>query len=73
MLAERPKVFQLLRRQVLNADKGVLRRAAFDQFIEFHLYRGTVAVLRILNEKGNDRCPCIDDQLPSIGIVKEWA
>src|SRR4029078_12551304 len=48
-----------------------------DELIELQVDRLGVAILRVLNEKDHqerhDRRACVDDELPCIGIVKDWA
>ena len=69
-LAFLPDGLQLFVGQVLDADKGVVRCAYSDEFVQLDLDRGAIAVLGILNEedhqKRNDRCAGVDDQLPRI-------
>ena len=48
-----------------------------DQFIQIQVDRFCITVLRVLNQKDHEKRDNggvgIDDELPSIGIVKEWA
>src|SRR3569833_4674659 len=59
---------------MLDSDEGIVRLADADQLVELDLDRGTVAVLRVLDEKdhqeGHDRRAGVDHQLPGIGIMK---
>jgi hypothetical protein len=68
-------VLKLLVGQVLYADEIVLRSADTNEFVKFHLDRGSVSVLGILDEKdhqeGNDSGACVDDELPGIGKLKQ--
>ena len=66
---------QLLVGKVLKIDKFIAR--AFkgpDQLVEFQLNGFPVAVLRVLDDKdhqeGDDSRASIDDELPSVGVVK---
>jgi hypothetical protein len=47
------------------------------QFIELRLYRRTITILGVLNqkhhEKRDDRSASVDHQLPAIGILKQRA
>src|SRR3954452_7854889 len=76
-LAFLPDGLQLFVGQVLDADKGVLRRAHSDEFVQLDLDCGAIAVLGILYEedhqKRNDRCPGVDDQLPRIRKAEDWS
>jgi hypothetical protein len=66
------KMFDFFLSHVLQIEECVA--GAFtdpDQLIELEMQRRHIAVLRVLNqkhhEKSDDRCACIDDELPSIG------
>jgi hypothetical protein len=50
-LAFLPDGLQLFVGQVLDADKGVLRRAHSDEFVQLDLDCGAIAVLGILYEE----------------------
>jgi len=47
-----------------------------DPLVVFELQCLSVTVLRVLDDKDHqkrdDRCACVDDELPAIGPVKEW-
>ena len=69
-------LFKFIVSQMLDPDKFItcgFDRA--DQLVELGLNRGCIAVLRILNEKhdqkGNDRRRCIDHELPRIRIAEQ--
>jgi hypothetical protein len=73
-LAFSPEVGKFLVGEMLDSNEGVLRGASLDEFVEFDLERRAVAILRVLYQKHHqepdDGCPCIDDQLPSVGKMK---
>jgi hypothetical protein len=66
---------QLVVRHVFDADKGIVGAAYADKFVKLDLDGGCIRILRVLNQKhhqeGDDRRPCIDDELPSVGETKE--
>ena len=74
LFALRANVLQLLFGQMFNSDKEILGFAVADQFVQLHLDRRAVPILRILNEKDHEECDDrgagIDDQLPGIGKIK---
>lgn len=49
------ELFDLLLRQMLDADKGVLALAGADQLIELCLDGGAIAVLCILNQEDHQK------------------
>jgi len=57
--------------------RGARAFDAFEKFIKLQVNRFGVAVLRVLNQKdhqeGDDRRARVDDELPSVRIVKHWA
>jgi hypothetical protein len=48
-----------------------------DKLVQFQVNGPGIAVLCVLDEKhhqkGHDRCASINDQLPGVGKVEEWA
>lgn len=48
-----------------------------DQFVEFELHCFAIAILRVLDEEHHqerdDRCSGVNNELPCVGIVKEWS
>jgi hypothetical protein len=57
--------------------QGIAGCTYSDQFIQFRLNCRSIPVLRILNhenhEEGNNRRARVDDKLPSVGEMKQWA
>lgn len=72
-----PKLRDLGIRQPLDADELVLALADPDEFVQFRLHRGAVAVLRALDQEhhqeGYDGRACVDDQLPGLGEAEKRA
>ena len=70
-------VFQLFVRQVLQSHKRIVRLADANEFVQLHLDRGGVTVLRILDQehhqKRDDGRTCVDHKLPSIREPEERA
>jgi hypothetical protein len=68
-------VFQLFVRQVLQPHKRIVRFADADEFVQLHLNRGGVTVLRILDQehhqKRDDGRAGVDHKLPSIREPEE--
>ena len=68
-------VFQLFVRQVLQPHKRIVRFADANEFVQLHLNRGEVTVLRILDQehhqKRDDGRTCVDHKLPSIREPEE--
>ena len=70
-------MFKLAFWETLDTHVGVtrvVRRA--DKLVQLCLQRGTVSVLGILDKKDHQECddggPCVDDELPGVGIVENW-
>lgn len=74
-LAPFADIFEFFVREVLDADKRILRRAYPDKFIQLDLDGRAVPILRILDKKDHqerdDRGPRIDDKLPRIGVTED--
>jgi hypothetical protein len=62
--------------QLFNADELVLRIGSPNDFVEFRLHGGAVAVLRVLNDEdhkeSDDRGAGIDHELPCFGKPEKW-
>ena len=59
----------------IEIDHAVLGPACPDKLIQLDLYRQTVTVLAIMDDKDhhkrNDGCASVDDSLPSLGVIKK--
>src|SRR5262245_15080120 len=69
-------VIELLLRELLEVEERVVRALdGPDQLVELEVHRLAVPVLRVLDEedheKGDDRRPRVDGQLPAIAEVEE--
>jgi hypothetical protein len=64
------------RSELLDPHKGVATFAHPDKFVELRLQGRAVSVLRILDqkqdEKGDNVCPSVHHQLPRIGVRENW-
>jgi hypothetical protein len=64
------QAFDLGISQMLYTNKEILSRAHPDQFIQLHLYRGVIPVLRVLDQKDHQEShngrARIDHELPSV-------
>ena len=74
-LVARAQTLQVILRELLQVEKGIVRPAdRADQFIEFEVHCGAIAVLRVLDEKHHqecdDRSARIDHQLPGVAESK---
>ena len=59
----------------LDTNQGVSRCGHPDQLVKLSLNSGPVPILRVLNDeyhqKGDDCCTGVDDELPSVGEMKQ--
>ena len=73
-LAFIPYLCQLFVGEMFNSNKRIVHGTYTDQFIELDLDRSTVSILRILDQEDHqerdDSRPRVDDQLPSVRVVK---
>ena len=64
-LVARAQTLQVILRELLQVEKGIVRPAdRADQFIQFEVHCGAIAVLRVLDEKHHQEC---DDRSARIG------
>ena len=60
--------------EMFNTNECVLCSAYSNEFIKLCLNRRGVTILGVLNneyhQKRDDRRPCIDDQLPGVGVME---
>ena len=75
LLQEFRQSFQLMFLKSLDPDIFVFGRAGQDQFVEFGLKGGAVAVLRVLKDEDhqecNDRRRRVHHQLPGLGKIED--
>jgi hypothetical protein len=67
----------LILRKMFNTNQCVLCGAHSNEFIKLCLNSRRIAILGVLNnehhQKSDDRRPCIDNQLPSVGVMENGA
>ena len=73
-----PDLVQFLFIHFLEIKHHITRSAGrTNDLIQFYLQGFRVSILRVLNkkdhQKGDDRCSCVNDELPRIAKAEQWA